>query len=200
MVTDFDDCVASHADATLDSFPKALFGSASEQRNTVLELRAELTARVSHWKAEARRYARLCLKLDTPAPADLVERPRIPMKWEDIKIEFLSDHRVQVVANAKRRPVLNYAEMGFEDRRSKASNQAWLTLRLLAERKGRLETAPDWPRIEKRIEEIRAALRKFFVDEGFDIPKDSDPIPFSKDAGGGYRTTFIVGTSRSYET
>ena len=62
MITDFDDWVASYADATLSSFPKALFGAESEQRNAVLELRAELTARVSHWKAEARSYARSVLK------------------------------------------------------------------------------------------------------------------------------------------
>ena len=90
--------------------------------------------------------------------------------------------------------------MGFEDWKSRTPKQAWLTLKLLAGHKGHLESGVHWDRIEKRIEEIQAALLKFFADEGFDIPKDSDPIPFSKGAGGGYRTTFIVGTGPSYET
>ena len=73
------------------------------------------------------------------------------------------------------------------------------TFRTLAEGKGHLETNADWAKTEKRIGEIRIILRKYFANEGFDIPGDSEPIPFSRGTGGGYRTAFTIGTGPSYD-
>ena len=118
--------------------------------------------------------------------------------WGDIEIWFLSDFKVQVRVR-DRTCAQNYAEMGFADRRSKHGeprpNRAWHTLRNLAESRGIIHDATkadkDWPKVEKRMQEIRRELRSHFRIQG-------DPLPFV--SGTGYRALFRIGCSPSFPT
>jgi hypothetical protein len=114
--------------------------------------------------------------------------------WEEIEILFLSDERVQI-RNGGNRETRNYAEFGFQDGRTGNPNQAWEALRALAEKNGVIQdvTAVNqpWPKVEKRIQEIRKVLR-----EHFHI--STDPIPFVE--GVGYQACFKVGCSPSFHT
>jgi hypothetical protein len=113
--------------------------------------------------------------------------------WDGVEIQFLSDERVQVRRGTTTQ-TFNYAEFGFEDSRNGKPNRAWLVLRILAELRGVIrqaaEAGQDWPKVEKRIREIRRVLRA-----RFDI--SSDPIPFIE--GTGYRATFKISCRPSYE-
>jgi hypothetical protein len=127
---------------------------------------------------------------------------RCPATWQDVRLEFISDHSVQVTVNAKTYPK-NYAEMGFADRRKGTPTLAWQILRRLAESDGTIsKTAPkDWSKMEKRMQEIRRTLHAHFFRESFDIPPDSDPLPFLKEGKtSGYHAVFRIGTRPSYDT
>lgn len=134
---------------------------------------------------------------EAPAPLELVAQG----KWEDIEILFLSDDRVQIVRGGKRCETLNYAEFGFEDGRTGNPNQAWILLRQLAEKRGciasQTEAQMEWSKVEKRIQEIRSVLRKYF---GI----TSDPIPFIEKThpqnAGGYNACFRISCGPSYRT
>lgn len=127
------------------------------------------------------------------------ERPAQPSAagaatWEDIEISFLSDERVQI-RNGPNIETCNYAEFGFADGRNGRPSQAWGTLRELAEQSGVIREARQgpqaWPKLEKRIQEIRKALREYF---GI----SADPIPFVE--GGGYHACFKIGCGPSFDT
>lgn len=111
-----------------------------------------------------------------------------------IEISFLSDERVQI-HNGNSSQTRNYAEFGFADRRSGKPNQAWITLRALAEEGGTIrdsaKTGQRSPKIEKRIQEIRKALR-----EQFGI--SADPIPYRKKIG--YEAQFKIYCGPSYDS
>jgi hypothetical protein len=114
--------------------------------------------------------------------------------WGTIEISFLSDERVQI-RNGTNSETRNYAELGFADGRSKKANQAWETLRALAEEGGTIrdgaKISRTWPKVEKRMQEIRKELRKHF---GI----SADPIPFV--AGIGYQARFKIGCGPSFRT
>jgi hypothetical protein len=114
--------------------------------------------------------------------------------WQTIKISFLSDHRVQI-HNRAGIETLNYTEFGFADARDGKPNQAWGTLRVLAQARGIIpntaKTGGEWSGVEKRIQEIRVVLRRHFR-------ISSDPIPYVK--GTGYQALFIIGCSPSFNT
>jgi hypothetical protein len=116
------------------------------------------------------------------------------MRWEDIEIRFLSDHRIQVIAKDKIE-TFNYGDMGFEDARNRKPNRAWLLLRSLAELQGTIsdgaQAEQDWPKVEKRIQEIRQIFRSRF---GI----SDDPLPFIE--GTGYKARFSIGCAPSYYT
>jgi len=97
-----------------------------------------------------------------------------------------------LLLDGKSERTLNYAEFGLVDRRTDGPNKAWEALRALAEGGGRIKPGAqgDWPKLEKRIQEIRAALRKCFL-------IDDDPIPYSP--GNGYVARFKIGLSRSFD-
>jgi len=122
---------------------------------------------------------------------------RRPDTWRDINIEFLSDERIQIhtldITNTT--TTLNYAEFGFEDRRNEKPNQAWVTLRTLAEQRGILRQPTNegqkWSDVEKRVQEIRRIFRKYFGVMG-------DPLPFVKRLG--YQAQFKIGCAQSYKT
>jgi hypothetical protein len=114
--------------------------------------------------------------------------------WDAIEISFLSDERVQI-RNGANSETRNYAEFGFADGRSNKANQAWETLRALAEQGGIIrdtaKTGRTWPKVEKRMQEIRKVLRKHFC-------ISADPIPFVE--GTGYQVRFKIGCGPSFDT
>jgi hypothetical protein len=120
--------------------------------------------------------------------------PPAATTWDAIEIQFLSDERVQVYVG-KATQTFNYAEFGFQDSRNGKPNRAWTVLRGLAERRGMIRDGAglrqDWPKVEKRIQEIRRVLRAHF---GI----SADPIPFID--GTGYRANFKIACLPSYET
>ena len=117
------------------------------------------------------------------------------LTWEQVEISLLSDHRVQIKAG-DRTYSMNYAEMGFADDRSKNANKAWLMLLALARQRGVIRTGAEadgqpWPKVERRMQEIRKVLRQHFR-------ISADPLPFTP--GTGYQTRFRIGVSPSFET
>jgi hypothetical protein len=114
--------------------------------------------------------------------------------WGTVEIVFLSDERVQI-RNGSKTETCNYAEMGFADGRNGNPNQAWTTLRVLAEGRGLIRDAAhargQWEKVEKRIQEIRQVLR-----EHFHI--SADPIPFVE--GAGYQAMFKIECGPSCDT
>ena len=122
------------------------------------------------------------------------EQPHPTLKrWQEIKITFLSDNRIEVCWGATEPETYNYGEFGFEDRRSGKPNLAWIMLRELSKEGG---TRPQPPagktraKEQKRIEEIREHLKNHFK-------IDTDPIPFN---GSEYKTSFKIGRKPSFDT
>ena len=127
--------------------------------------------------------------------ADMPTHPRAEAAtWDTIEISFLSDERVQI-RHGVTSETRNYAEFGFADGRSGKPNQAWVTLRALAEQGGIIrdtaKTGRTWPKVEKRMQEIRRVFRKHF---GI----SADPIPFVE--GTGYEAHFKINCRSSYHT
>jgi hypothetical protein len=119
--------------------------------------------------------------------------------WATIEILFLSDERVQI-RNGVHTETRNYAELGFADRRIERGkeakpNLAWVILRALAEQNGIIrdgsKTGVAWPKVEKRMQFIRKALRKHFGIA-------ADPVPFV--AGTGYEASFKIGCGPSFHS
>lgn len=125
------------------------------------------------------------------APQNTTLAAKKTTTWKDIEITFLSDERIQIRGGR----TYNYAEFGFNDRRGGKPNFAWETLRTMAREGGIIrdgaKVTAEWPKVEKRIQEIRKVLRKHF---GI----TADPIPFVQ--GTGYRALFKIGCSRSFDT
>jgi hypothetical protein len=139
-------------------------------------------------RVEAEKQLAVAVNLENGADG---ERPRAA-SWDAVEIRFLSDHKVQIKVGDSTYPQ-NYAEMGFEDGRTKNPNKAWETLRLLGA-SGTIRAATtgrDWAKVEKRVQEIRKVLKKHFRIH-------ADPVPFIK--GTGYRTCFKIGYSPSFNT
>ena len=114
--------------------------------------------------------------------------------WEGIEITFLSDERVQIHIG-KTHETRNYAEFGFQDNKSKNPNRAWETLRRLAELRGIIRDGTQaglpWPKLEKRVQEIRRVFRKHFS-------ICSDPLPFVK--GSGFHARFKISCGPSFRS
>ncbi len=142
---------------------------------------------------------KLCLDPEETPGASLSHRSHISEievegDWEQIEVTFLSDERVQI-RNGKSIETRNYAEFGFQDGRSQNPNRAWETLRRLAELRGIIRDGTQarlpWPKLEKRVQEIRTVFRKHF---GI----SSDPIPFVEHTG--YQARFKICCGPSYRT
>lgn len=160
------------------------------QELMLTELRLRFKQRVAHWTAEALKQVR-----DSEKRKRASEAPPSLKSWEDLEISFLSDDRVQVIRNGAPSETLNYAEMGFKDSRNGKPSQAWVTLRVLAEEKGTIrnpaKTRGNWSKVEKRVQEIRKALRK-----GFRI--SDNPVLFVRRTG--YQARFKINCSPSFNT
>jgi hypothetical protein len=120
--------------------------------------------------------------------------PAKRMDWEQIEISFLSEERVQIQTGSESR-TLNYAEMGFEDQRNGKPNKAWRAFVALAQDRGMIRSGSRpgsrWAIAEKRVQELRRALKNWF-------PISTDPIPFVR--GIGYQARFRIGCSPSFDT
>jgi len=131
---------------------------------------------------------------DLQEPAATPSSQGVERGWEHIEIMFLSDERVQIRIG-KSIETRNYAEFGFQDGRNQNPNRAWETLRRLAELRGVIRDGTEgrlpWPKVEKRVQEIRKVFR-----EHFGI--SSDPVPFVE--GTGYQARFKIGCGISYRT
>jgi hypothetical protein len=118
--------------------------------------------------------------------------------WTAIEIVFLSDERVQI-RRASQTETCNYAELGFADRRIEDGNAkpnlAWVTLRAMAEQNGIIQNGEQagaaWPKVEKRMQDIRRVLRTHFGLTG-------NPVPFVK--GVGYEASFKIRCGPSFHT
>jgi len=90
---------------------------------------------------------------------------------------------------------LNYADMGFDDRRTGNPSQLWVILRTFALEKGTLplpvRRAKEFLAIEKRIDRTKMALQKYFGLSG-------DPMPLIKETG--YRARFKISLAPSSAT
>jgi hypothetical protein len=115
-------------------------------------------------------------------------------RWEDIEIVLLSDLRLQFKIGDDWGESLNYADMGFQDRRTEKPNLAWKTLQMLAKEGGAITSTPtarEWVKLEKRIQEIRKVLKQYFN-------LSDDPLLYIDNVG--YRTRFKLTVSKSFET
>jgi hypothetical protein len=111
--------------------------------------------------------------------------------WGDIKIEFLSDERVQItVKNVTE--TRNYTEMGFDDRRTQKPDLSWLLLR--RSHQGTISTENEagarWVQVEPRVSTIRKRLRRIFALE-------SDPFAPYRDTQS-YRARLRITLARSF--
>ena len=129
--------------------------------------------------------------------AHLDEAPRPPssaaVKWENVTIRFLSDERIQITTPTGTE-TLNYAEFGLENRTTKKGpRKAWVTLRDLARSEGHLPVPiARRSEIEKRIQELRALLRKRFK-------LQDDPFSCIK-KGTAYRAKFVISAAKSFDS
>ena len=126
--------------------------------------------------------------------AEIVVRsePRIS-SWRELHIRFLSDERIDIIVRDQHQ-TLNYAEFGFEDRRSGKPTAAWGMLRELALNHGTISAPPPfqtWKKVEKRMQEIKKVFKTHFG------PADN-PIPFI--SHGGYQAQFHITLGPSFET
>ena len=90
--------------------------------------------------------------------------------WKDVNIRFLSEHMIQVSVLGRLK-AFNYAEAGFENRKTQNPNYAWILLLQFAEQNGQMERPQgkrsDLTRTEKGVQAIRK-----HVQELFGIPDD----------------------------
>lgn len=118
-------------------------------------------------------------------------------KWSELKISFLDEENVSITIKTITKRV-NYAEMGFKDKRTSKPNKSWKVLLGFALRCGQLNNydTKEKGKIEKSIQRLEEALIKYFNIGG-------DPIPYIEEPEyKGYRTDFIIedkSHTREYE-
>jgi hypothetical protein len=177
-----------------------LFGHYWVPANTPERLRTFFEAQVWRWRrklfeADAQ-GGKILVGRDSVKPTDGPERgvDQSIQRWEDLEIRFLSDERVQMFIRGRADDTLNFAEMGFQDRRGKGGkpNGAWWLLRTLAEN-GIIPAK----RIsgQQNIQKLAQQTRKVLCAH-FDLSED--PIPF-KD-GTGYVASFKITKSPACDT
>lgn len=150
--------------------------------------------RKGHASDEWLEFAKRMAGDNAPAEAEDSPKDQIEAKWSDIEITFISDERVQI-NNAGKSETCNYKEFGFGDGRSDKPNRAWIVLRVLSQTGGVISdgarTNEAWPKMEKRIQDIRKILRSHF---GI----TADPIPFVRKTG--YQTSFKISRSPAFDS
>ena len=114
--------VVSHWDGSILPEIQRAFERSPEWQEFQSILLEVADAQASRQEDESQREA------NASEPAPTVKQQ---IDWENIKILFLSDERVQVGDDTQPQ-TYNYGEMGFIDKRSGRPNQAWGILRALA--------------------------------------------------------------------
>ncbi|MBZ5623043.1 MAG: hypothetical protein LAQ69_30590 [Acidobacteriia bacterium] len=102
------------------------------------------------------------------------------LAWEDIEIRFTSEHHVQIFVRDRPGDSVNFADMGFEDRRGVGGkpNRAWALLVALSQNDGihpAAKVSGDQS-TQKRAQELRDRLGGYFRIAG-------DPLPFLEGTG-----------------
>jgi hypothetical protein len=120
-------------------------------------------------------------------------KPEFPAsKWEEIEILFFNEHSVQLKVG-ETSTNCDFAALGMANLRTGKPLRAWLMLQFLALQSGVMTTPPTkdvrWTTVEKRMQELRAWLRRVFGAAG-------DPLPFANKNG--YRAAFRIGCAPSY--
>lgn len=122
------------------------------------------------WESLRDDFAALQLRLEElasviPASSEQKRATRITVlsgtTWPDVAIRFLSDHRVEIKVRGERH-TLDYAEAGFEDRRSQKPNTAWVMLRQIAEHQQVSRSVTKPVAVEKAIQSLRKTLQALF--------------------------------------
>jgi len=157
--------------------------------NMLMRIELLFEAQYAHWMAKAiEQVERLA---ESKAQSQRYPHTSLQVtNWEQIEILFLSDERVQIRVG-ERRETCNYSELGLADGRNQKPKQAWSVLRALAEKGGTLQTSPNWPKVEKCMQEIRSWLRRYFGLPG-------DPLPLIQ--GIGYRALLKIRCGPSYHS
>jgi len=113
---------------------------------------------------------------------------RIPSdaRWQDLSIRFKDGFTVSVRLGEQTRQ-LSYAEMGMEDKRSRAPDEQWLLLQRFADEAGVLTWASKSAHAanKKRKERLAKKLKAFFGIEG-------EPFAYRAEDGG-WEAIFHVG-------
>ena len=115
--------------------------------------------------------------------------------WEDIELRFLGEQRLQILVRGTPGAVVNFAELGFEDRRGGGGKPklAWGFLQVLARNSGIVpqQAISGQQDIQKRAQELRDILCQWFRIA-------ANPIDFVE--GVGYNTRFKVTRAPSCES
>lgn len=89
------------------------------------------------------------------------------LRWSEVTLRFLDGHTVSVAARDYK-VRLSFAEMGFEDKRTKRPDVQWRLLETFAADHGRLtwETRGARPQLKKAVQRLAKDLKAFFrIDE-----------------------------------
>jgi hypothetical protein len=204
MVQSYDDLPAyEHAlprlvDAVV-ALARELCPSFLQKAQFVDQVRIRLTSHAAHWQHQVITLAREAESQNAAATPtdDGGNSASCCNSWQDVTIEFLSDHRVQITVPGGTYNE-NFAEIGFKNRKTGLPNSAWEMLRTIAEGDGRISTSHiPWKKVEKRVQEIRRALRAYFQHRKITTP-NTDPMPFVK--GQGYVAAVRLALSPSYDS
>jgi hypothetical protein len=171
--------------------------SEAQIENLLVDLRARLVQRIEHWRAEVRRWVQQWADyVATAEPGSKETRAQSKSarvaQWTEVEIRFLSDERVQLTTPSGTE-TRNYAEMGFEDGRTKKPTKAWDTFQDLGQVHGVLlvDRSPQgYIKQGKRVQEIRRVLRSHFG-------LADDPLPLRE---GSYRAQFSVSRAPAFDS
>jgi len=161
-----------------------------------MRIETHFEARYRHWAAEAMEEVQRIA--DQPQHTTVVKRAvrleHLARKWEDIEISLISDERVEIRIGNKIE-TRNYAEMGFQDRRTGKQNLLWTILQALARLEGTIpidaRSGQEWLAVEKRIGRMKKVLQKLFG-------MSDDPVPLIE--GIGYRARFKIRAALASKT
>jgi hypothetical protein len=181
LINALEDCFAGHWSSFLDALHTAI------GRRTLPLLTQALKALGAPERANDGQPSGIAT-VTTPQPQ--ISSTLLLASWSDLEVRFVSEERVRVSVGTTIEN-LNYAEMGFEDRRSHKPTLAWDVLKALAENLGTLKVSERaWSKTERRIQEIRKILRDRYRLKG-------DPLPYVDSEG--YRAEFRILCNASYD-
>jgi hypothetical protein len=117
------------------------------------------------------------------------------LRWQDIELWFTSEHHVQIFVRDRPSDSVNFADMGFEDRRGGGGKpiRAWALLVALAHSDGIYPAAKvsGDQSIQKGAQKLRDRLEGYFhIAE--------NPLPFLE--GTGYKSQFKIRRSPSFDS